>query len=363
MRKNAAESLGFFYSAGEKAVPKLLDVLGDQNVEVRRAAIQSLGRLRKGGPEVVAALNGFTKDPDALIRTNAVVALAAMGQVDDAVIPKIVEAMGSKDKATAKAAGRVLGNLGKKNPEKVLPSMLDILEKKQEPLTGYAVNVLRGMRGAAVPALPKLAALFDVADPDTKLDIIDALIAIDKKGDYAIPVLVKGLQATNPVDRKEALIGLIRYRNKADRFIEALVGALKDPQAENRFVAIGIVRGLGDQSSKVVPELINLTEDPEYRVRRAAISTLSAIKPLSPDVIPALEKALKNNKDYRTRSAAAEALGRLGKASPDRVIKILEGARHLEKDERIKKRIVLQLRRLERNRPATPPVGTGRSEK
>ncbi|MBM3300410.1 MAG: HEAT repeat domain-containing protein, partial [Deltaproteobacteria bacterium] len=290
--------------------------MADEQVEVRRATILSLGRLEKNNPAVEPELRKFAQDPDQVSRVNAVIALAEMGKADDSAIPVLLEALGSKEKPTAKAAGRVLGRMGKNKPEMILPSMIQALEKKEEPLTGYAVQVLRNMKTAAEPALPQIAALYDSADPSTRLDIIDAVAAIDKDGGHAIPVLIKGLKAADPLDRKEALLGLMRYREKPEPFLDPLAESLKDTDGENRLLAAEIIKGLGNKALKAVPQVTVLFQDPVPRVRLTAIGAVGALKPPPREALPELERALKHEHP-QTRIVAAAALAQFGAAYPN----------------------------------------------
>ncbi len=350
VRANAAESLGLFPKAESKSIPPLLKLSTDDDVEVRRAAILALGRLGKGNAEVERTLKGFADDPDSLSQLNATVALASIEKSDESVIPTLLQALGSKEKPTAKLARRVLAQMGRKTPEKVLPGLIEALEKKQEPVAGYAVNVVSAMKTAAAPALPKLVAFYDDADPETRLDIVDAVTAIDKSGDYAVPVLVKALSADDSLDRKEALLGLMKYRDKSDLYIDHVITATKDEDVQNRLLAVGVIRGLGNKAAKATPALIAATQDSDLRVRRGAIRSLGSLKPPSREITPALEKCLQDA-NAGIRVAAAEALGILGNTYPEEVTKILEKAVDSEKQPYAKSRIETVLKRLAKSQP------------
>lgn len=301
----------------------LLDALKDEKVEVRRSALLALGRVGKGRPAVEKALAAFSQDPDSLVKLNAVIALANIGNADESVIPTLLRGLASKEKATARLAGRVLGKMGKKNPDKLLPIMMEALDKQEEPLTGYAVQILRAMKSAAIPALPKIAALYDTADPETRLDIVDAVTMIDKSGDHAIPILLKALKADDPLDRKEALLGLLRYRKKSDQYLDHLLAALNDKNLDNRMLAIGVVRGIKNKSPKIVSALIKLTHDSDPRVRMAATRALRAFNPPPKEVIQALI-ALSRDKDHRVGRSAVLALSAFRPRPPEVVPALVE---------------------------------------
>jgi HEAT repeat protein len=323
----------------------LLETLKDDQVEVRRAAILALGRLGKGNLTVEQALKKFAEDSDSPSRIDATIALAGIEKADESVIPTLLQALAGKEKPTAKLARRVLAQMGRKAPEKVLPGLMEALEKKQEPVAGYAVNVLRAMKTAAAPALVNLVAFYDDADPETRLDIVDAVTSIDKGGDYAVPVLIKSLKADDALDRKEALLGLMRYRDKSDLYMDHLIAAVKDEDAENRLLSVGVIRGLGNKSAKAVPALIDLTQDSDLRVRRGAILAFGSLKPPPKEIVPALEKCLQD-KNVRIRIIAASALGHLGNTYPEEAAKLLEEALKTETQPQAKSQIETVLKRL-----------------
>lgn len=337
--------MGFFSAARKDAVPKLLELLKDDHVEVRRAAILSLGRIGEASPKVETDLRALTKDPDELTRVNAVIALASIGKAGDTAAPILVEALDSKEKATAKAAVVALGTLGKKSPDRVLPSMIEILKKKEGPGPEHALRVLRTMREAAKDALPAIAALYDGADAATRLDIMDAVVAIDRTGNHAIPVLIKLLKAPDPMDRKEALLGLMKYRNKADEFMDPVADLLKDRDVEVKLLAIGIVRGSGHQTPKAVDGLVELVQDPDFRVRKAAIGAVGALKPLPHEALGALDLCLKDQ-NASVRTITAVQLGYIGRDHPEEVTKLLEAALAAEQDERARAAITSALNRV-----------------
>jgi len=327
-----------------------LETLKDDQAEVRRAVILALGRLGKGNPKVEQALGKFAEDSDTLSRVNATIALARMGKADESVIPTLLQALGNNEKPTAKLARVVFGFKGRKTPEKVLPGLIEALEKKQEPVAGYAVQVMTAMKTAAAPALPKLAAFYDDADPETRLDILEAVTRIDRTGDYAIPVLAKGLKADDALDRRDALRGLLQYRDKSDLYMDHLIAATKDEDVQNRVLAVAVIRGLGNKPAKAVSALIDLTRDSDINVRRGAIRAFGSLKPPPKEIVPALESCIQD-KDVSIRIAAAAALGMLASTYPEEATTILEKALKAEKQPNAKSQIETVLKRLVKSQP------------
>ena len=347
VRSSAAESLGSFSAEAKQSVPVLLESVSDTSLEVRRAAILALGRLGKGNQEVEQAIGKYVDDPDRTTRVDAIVALANLGKVDDSAIPTIMEALASKEEATAKSGARVLGDMGTKNPDKVLPGLMEALDNGEAPLPRNAVRVLRQMRARALPALPRIAELYDKVDQGTRVEVIDAILAIDTKGDYAIPAMIKALSSSQSKERREALIGLLRFRNKTELFLDPLIGGLKDKDPENQLLVVGILKGLGPQAKKAVPNLIELTEDSNTNLplRNAAIGALSSFTPPTQEILQTLEKLVKD-RDMRVRLATVGSLRRIAYLYPDQVKPLLESGLEAAPDDQTKKAIISTLERL-----------------
>jgi len=74
VRRRAAQALGS--GTSEVAIPPLVEALRDRIVDVRRAAVESLGRWAAESPEVITTLTESLNDPDPGVRTQARWALA-----------------------------------------------------------------------------------------------------------------------------------------------------------------------------------------------------------------------------------------------------------------------------------------------
>jgi HEAT repeat protein len=348
VRTNAATSLGEFAGEGKQSIPLLMAALSDNNAEVKRAAILALGRLGKGVDGVEDAIKKFSDDPDVVIKLDTTIAMANLGHVDDAALPSLFKAMGSQNETTAKAAGRVLGEIGLQTPDKVMPGLMEQLEQGSPNHSKTALRVLRYMKTQATPALPRVVEMYDHADPVTRLEIIDTVLALDRQGDYAIPVLQKSLEGPQAKDRKEALIGLLRFRSKVNLFLDSLIEATGDKDPENQVLAIAILKGLGPQAHKAVPRLITLMDDGNPKVRSAAVAAISSFTPPTPGILDALAKAVKNE-DIRVRMTAIGSLRRFGYVYPDKVVGILKTALDEEKDDQTRKALSSALEKI------TPP--------
>lgn len=349
VRREAADSLGFFPRDGQAAIQPLVGLLSDGSIEVRRSAILSLGKLGKGNSKVEESLKKFISDSDGLVRLNALIGLAGLGHVDEASLPILLDAISNKEESTAKAAGRVLSQFASEKPDQVLPGLIELLDKKEHPGFVNAVRVLSQMKTHALPAVPKITSMYDQVKPQDRIEIVDALTAIDTSGDQAIPVIIKALKEQDPIDRKDALIALLRYRSKSDLFIDDLIGSLNDPDSENKLLTVNIIKGLGQQGEKAIPGLLAVvTGDQDTRVRTAAIAAVSLFRNPPPQIGEALQKCLQDQ-DFRIRMAAANALGRLSNVDGEKADTALKAAMETETNDGAKRAIASALEMVHKN--------------
>ncbi|MBI5572403.1 MAG: HEAT repeat domain-containing protein [Desulfomonile tiedjei] len=353
VREKAAESLGSFRRESEASLHPLLGLLSDNDVAVRRAAVLSLGSVGKGNQEVEDGLRKLTADPDPVLKLNTVISLANMGKADDSAIPVLVDALSSKEEPTAKAAVSALGEIGHENPDRVLPGMMDTLNKKEPVAAANAVKVLMRMKTKAGPALALISEAYNVVAPADRLKVIDALVMVDQEGTYAVPVLNKALDEHETRDRKEALIGLMRYRSKPELIIDSLVKGMNDSAREIQILAVNMLKGLGKKAERALPKVLAMTQGPNVEPRLLAMNAAVSIGPESPETLKMLEGGLADG-DVRVKQTAVALLRRVGMVKPQEVAPVLQKALESEQNDQIKQseRAVLELL----NNRAQPPA-------
>jgi HEAT repeat protein len=353
VRESAAETLGYYSSAGSKSIRPLIDCLQDEHMEVRRNAILALGRLGKGVVAVEQALTPLATDPNPVLKDNAIIALAIIGKRDDSVLPLLANSMGSKVESTASGACLALGKIGQESPEKVMPSLMEALNSNEEPLLSNALKVFRQMKGHADKVLPQVANRFETVDKKNRVAVLQAVNEMDVKGDHALSLCIKAMKDTDPLVRKEALIGAMRYRSRLEPHLKSLIDFLEDPEEENKLVAIGIVKGFGHNAAGAQPQLINSVKDGSPRVRIAALSALGSFAETSQDALQLLESSLADS-DEKIRMASLSALRNVGQRKPNEVIPILEKVLEKEKGQRMKRSIISALDSLKRSGQSMP---------
>lgn len=143
VRSDAAYQLGRMKPVPRDAVPAIVDLLGDSETSVRRAACSALGSMGKthAAASVKPLVTTFQKDEEVEIRVAAAHALAEIGQAAKEAIPAFTVALKDKEPKIREAACEGLQGMGT-----LARSAIPALEAAQKDEDGF-------VRGAAWRAL------------------------------------------------------------------------------------------------------------------------------------------------------------------------------------------------------------------
>ena len=244
-----------------RAVVRALMVAAkDPEVEVRRAALQSLARYEDR--TTIPAFREALKDPDAEIRSTAIEALADLK--DRNSVGDIAALLKDENKEIRRSAANALGELPSKS---VINELVAAMKDEDAEVRASAIR-----------------ALTEIKDPSVVGPLTSAL------SDQNADVRAKAIEALHELDLPSPPSGLVEM--------------LKDPNADVRHEAVHAVGHYKDV--RAVPQLRAMLEDSNADVREAAVEALSEIR--NEEALQALMGALKS-KDPKVRKAAAEALG------------------------------------------------------
>jgi HEAT repeat protein/beta-lactamase regulating signal transducer with metallopeptidase domain len=249
------------------AVPALIVALKDGDVEVRRAAAQSLSNLED--PRAIPSLIEALRDADAEVRSCAA---SGLGQFED---------------------------------KRAVPGLVALLKDSNKDVRHAALSSLGSFRDQ-VPTEAIVTALGDT-DADIKVAALSLAAGCDcdedKPADPRIVQAVVGLLGHPSTEvRSEAIVALRSLGLK-----EAPAGLLAASKDKNPEVRQHVAEALGSiQDPRAVPALRELLRDPSADVRESAVNALSEIRDRS--ALEALVAALKSP-DAVVRRHAAEALG------------------------------------------------------
>lgn len=243
-RWNAALLLG---EIGDRsAVPALVECVGqDENVRVRRRAIEALGKI--GDTSAVPAITAALKSEDNLERRDAARALGALG--DTSAVPGLIEALKDEEGFVRRDAALALGLLGDRS---AVPALQDLTG---EPPEDFSVEAPLGP---------------------------DEMSPVAREAYFAIGAL------------------------GGDTAVPAMKAVMKNPVAVVRARAATVMDQLGDDG---IPLLAELLEDESADVRRAAAPTLARLGPATADLLVAAARDDTDRDTRRAAVAALKEMG------------------------------------------------------
>ena len=249
------------------AVPALIAALKDGDVEVRRAAVQSLSNL--DDPRAIPAFIEALHDSDSEVRSCAA---SGLGQFEDKrAIAPLMAALKDTDRDVRRAAISSLGNQDAAVPVDVVVAALN--DKDAEIRQAAISLAMRHGDDDEHPADPK---------------VVQAVV---------------GLLADPNADVRSEAIGMIGDL----RLTQAPTGLIAAAHAKNPEIRQHVASALGQiHDPKAVPTLRELLSDTNSDVREQAVQALGEIRDRS--ALEALVGALKSS-DPVVRRSAAEALG------------------------------------------------------
>jgi HEAT repeat protein/beta-lactamase regulating signal transducer with metallopeptidase domain len=272
-------------------VNALIARLKDENAGVRRAAAQSLGRLRD--PRAVLPLIAVLADSDGEVRSTAIEALANLE--DPRAIGPIAGLL--KDPVTD-VKRNALSALSRWEQGVPAAPVVALLDDPDADVRHEAVHLLEHLHARSAGAA--IARLIHDPSADVRSAVVQSLGNLGEQSGAA--AITEALGDAN-ADVRQAALGALNDLH-APIAEATLINLMKDPNADVRQRAVQLA---GERSVvAAIPTLRTLISDPRGDVREAATEALGHIA--DPAARAALQAALQSP-DPKVRRAAAEALG------------------------------------------------------
>lgn len=234
---------------GAPAVPRLTDALKHEKNRAEVAFV--LGQIGPPAAPATEALARLTEDKNPRVVEETVLALAKIGPGAKAAVPALVKLLGKTDEAEAHAAAYALGKIG--------------------PDAAAAAQAMRGL----------------LKSPDASLALASAWALVQIQPASAeiaaetVPVLIKGLTATDPIARCGAAESLRTLGPAAKDAIPALQKAVTDPDESVRAAAAEAIKAIPVASSEARVEagatatfVVTLQDGVELKLGKTAIANL-----------------------------------------------------------------------------------------
>ena len=247
----------------ELVIPKLIDLLYDENSEVAQNAAQSLGFV--GDKSCVKSLIELLENPNQNTRLYAALALGKLG--DDVATRPLLEAMKNEKEQKVRATFLIaLGNIAN-------PKIFPIIQKFGFPDPDPRV------RASAVEAVSKLNLPLDtilepltkmLADPNNRV-VANACMALWNAGELsAVTHVIRLIKSTDKWSRASGAYVLGKIGN--NDAVNMLISMKNDHDAD---VRLNVARSLKDiKTSKGLTILIEMLDDSDEMVKRVAYDTI-----------------------------------------------------------------------------------------
>jgi HEAT repeat protein len=312
---NAERVLG---NVGAPAIPQLVLALKHRKEGVRAAAARILGRMQMLAKPAIPALLDGLQDKSEQVRRASGLALCNMKDVigPDSV-PALTKALEHKDLRVRALAACVLTHVHYKAIQGMQSHLFGVVKEMDADVRTQALTALGNMGRPAQDALPVLRdTLKSAADPDTRFELVGAIVTIDPNSATTIDLLIKVLQEKDPHSwdrgafrRSLAAHHLGRIGPAAKAAVEPLTDALRDPGAILRAgAASALSRITPAKTPEMVRVLIPLLKDKDVIVRGEAARARALMGVKAKEAIEPLIDAIKSDDNPHVRNIAANAL-------------------------------------------------------
>ncbi len=300
------------------AIPALIHLLNDANVECRKRALFALGQIGPAAHSAVKPLIAALSDRDDAVRAGAAHVLEGMGPAAAEAVPALVANLQAPTAAVRSSAAVALGTIGPAAKAAQRPLLECLLDPDE--LVRYAAALSQGrIDPHFTEAVPTLRDALNDSSPKVQLAAIDSLSQIDRDSrSYTIPLLnslsnkpddlqvrfraVEGLYELDPEMAKQAvpwlLVGLnvvddqLRFLyagrvlarvdpSRASTIVLCLAAALHplDLEGGRRRAVLRTLAEFGPKAREAIPEIELMLYDATPGVRSEAIRTLRLVNP------------------------------------------------------------------------------------
>jgi HEAT repeat protein len=229
LRICAAGRLGELGLAAKKELVFLRVLSLDENEPVREAAQKAVQHIEE---ELLESLTKELKDPSAAVRGKAARQLGEMGANSRGALPSLVEALADNNSAVRVAVVDSFLAIG---PDAIVV-LGEALRDQNPRVRQAAINALGRMGPDARFVLPELIAASAGKDAAAKKEALEALTRI---GEYAIPYLIQALEREKDPGRQKLLVQALERLDPSAA--PALQAALKAARPEVGKAAAGVL--------------------------------------------------------------------------------------------------------------------------
>ncbi|MBW3540617.1 MAG: HEAT repeat domain-containing protein [Planctomycetes bacterium] len=309
----AADAAQALLLVGPKGVDTLIELADHSDPVVRRQAVRVLPHARHRTDEVAEALISAARDDQLLVRRDALFAISRLEEVDPRGIPVVMENVGHDNVDVSRQAAEALRRVGQAAPRAAVAAYRKALRRGDSKLLRTVLESLKDYGEAAAEALPEIRPL--VKDHEgLHIEPLETIAAMGTAAEQAEDLLRDELNSTEPRHRFWAAVALSRFDAGIESALPILIEFLDSSERtrdNSRSLQLLAVEAIGDVGLAAEPAI-----DPLLDVLRAK-------RPLP---VPDNNRIAVVYDQWKARESAAEALGRIGRRKPQKVVAGLAAA-------------------------------------
>lgn len=324
---NQEFSMEFFRKNHKTVLPTLIDMLDDDDSDVRESAVRTLGQIGGAARVAVPILIEMYKDVghSSLLRMQVALALSRLGwgPIDKEIVAVLVDTLKYDKYMLARdSAAFALGEMGA--VKEVMTALIEsnINDRNLRVITSKAFWKNVEKEDEVVSDLIKM---LSSEVPRIRIVASEVLASIGSSGKKAIPILIELLRDEVFEVRESAAYGLSCMGDSSEEAVSAVIEIINNDQP--RIYAIKALERIGEPAKAGVPALIEALENTGNRIniRTAAASALGEIRSSSEEIIPVLIKILKyDEQNGFLRDAAARSLVSIAESTKEVIPMLIE---------------------------------------
>jgi len=255
----------------------LVEDLLSGDPQARGRAIEDIARLGSAGHPAAEFLVQIVREDQPDLRALAAGALVKVEADPREAVPALVDGLEDEDETVSNACGAALGHFG----SPAVAPLVDLLESDNVATRRNSAKALGSLDEDAGPALKALVRALGDEQAEVRAATARALgyVGYANETSNAVQPLVGALDDEDPVVRAAAAWGIGEHHDLARWAALPLVDALRDPEPLVRMHAAIALGKLGEHARQATMDLTSLVEnDPDPEVRREATEALSLIR-------------------------------------------------------------------------------------
>jgi HEAT repeat protein len=320
LRAEAVEAISMIGPKAKAAIPTLLDLLGDKELQDANDAKRVMGEnavpaaLASIGAEAVPGLAEVLKDEkkQPAVRFQAVKSLAKMGRKAKAAMPTLEASISDKllPIAVESACAYVLAG---GDITKALPVVHEGLKHSSQFVLWNAANAVERIGIQAKDCVSDLLPLLKHEDLEIRIIAARALAKMGPAAKPAVPVMAELLKDKNGRLRYQVAQALAKMGPDAKSALPVLIEQLQDLEKMSPNPILVTLGNLGPEAKPALPALVKVLENGDSIFSRDVMNCIGQIGPDAKVAVPQLLRCLeKKNENEYERASAARALGLIG---------------------------------------------------